>query len=79
MDNSYKDRRTKNYSRMRSIMDIAMGIFYLAGAVFLVFAERMGVEMELFIDNMIFRYIFAGICAIYGTWRIYRGYKKEYF
>jgi hypothetical protein len=54
-----------------------MGILYLAAAAFLFFAERFGFSMENF--DIIFRYIFGGICALYGFWRIYRGFKKDYY
>jgi len=77
MENAFKEKRTKNYSSMRSILDFTMGILYLAAAAFLFFAERFGFEMENF--DKTFRYIFGGICTIYGCWRIYRGYKKDYF
>lgn len=77
MENDLRDKRTKSYSLMRSIMDYTMGILYLAAAAFLFFAERFGFPMENF--DRTFRYIFGAICAIYGSWRIYRGFKKDYF
>ncbi len=80
MDNDFKslrERRTKSHSVMRSVMDYTMGLLYLTGAAFLFFAEEFGFEMETF--DKTFRYIFGGLCAIYGFWRIYRGYKKDYF
>lgn len=77
MDNDLRDNRTKSYSLMRSIMDYTMGILYLAAAAFLFFAERFGFSMENF--DITFRYIFGAICAIYGGWRVYRGFKKDYF
>lgn len=80
MDNDTKDlrgKRTKSYSVMRSLMDYTMGVLYLAAAAFLFFAERFGFEMDVF--DKTFRYIFGALCAIYGSWRIYRGYKKDYF
>jgi len=75
--NNLREKRTKNYSVMRSLMDYTMGILYLAGAAFLFFAEKFGFEMENF--DKTFRYIFGGLCAVYGAWRVYRGYKKDYF
>jgi len=75
--NNLREKRTKNYSVMRSLMDYTMGILYLAAAAFLFFAEKLGFEMENF--DKTFRYIFGALCAIYGSWRIYRGFKKDYF
>ncbi|MDB5247812.1 MAG: hypothetical protein JWQ40_2206 [Segetibacter sp.] len=54
-----------------------MGVLYLAGAFFLFFAESFGFEMQSF--DRTFRFIFGAICGVYGIWRIYRGYKKDYF
>jgi hypothetical protein len=77
MENGLREKRTKSYSMMRSLMDYTMGILYLAAAAFLFFAERFGFSLENF--DITFRYIFGGICGLYGCWRIYRGYRKDYF
>jgi len=77
MENELRDKRVKSYSLMRSLLDYTMGILYLAAAIFLFFSEKFGFSMENF--DITFRYIFGAICAIYGCWRIYRGYKKEYY
>jgi hypothetical protein len=75
--NDLRDKRIKSHSTMRSVLDYTMGILYLAAAAFLFFAERFGFNLENF--DTTFRYIFGGLCALYGFWRIYRGYKKDYY
>ncbi|MCW3081788.1 MAG: hypothetical protein JWR87_3218 [Segetibacter sp.] len=77
MENQLREKRVKSYSVMRSVLDYTMGILYLAAATFLFFAEKFGFEMENF--DLTFRYMFGGICALYGAWRIYRGVKKDYY
>lgn len=77
MENGFKEKRTKSFSTMRSMLDYTMGFLYLTAAAFLFFAERMGYEMVNF--DKTFRYIFGSICAVYGVWRLYRGYRKDYF
>jgi hypothetical protein len=77
MENEAREKRAKNYSLMRSLLDYTMGLLYLGGGLFLIFANQLGFEMESF--DKTFRYIFGGLCIVYGSWRIYRGYKKEYF
>lgn len=62
---------------MRSLLDYTMGILYLAAGSFLVFAEKFGFALDNF--DITFRYVFGAICSIYGSWRIYRGFKKDYF
>ncbi len=77
MENGFKEKRTRNFSTMRSILDYTMGVLYIAAAAFLFFAEKMGLEMVNFDKS--FRYIFGSICLMYGFWRLYRGYRKDYF
>jgi hypothetical protein len=77
MENDLREKRTRSYSMMRSLLDYTMGVLYLAAAAFLFFAEKFGFEMLNF--DKAFRYIFGSICAVYGIWRIYRGFKKEYY
>lgn len=77
MDHDLRDKRIKRQSVMRSLVDYTMGILYLTAAAFMFFAEKFGFEMDNFGRG--FRYAFGGICAIYGCWRIYRGFKKDYF
>jgi hypothetical protein len=76
MDNEAPDRRTKGYILMRSIMDFGMGVLIFGLGIFFLFAPKLGVQFQL---EPIFRYFFAGLCMIYGGWRVYRGYKKKYF
>lgn len=71
------DKRTRGYVMMRMLMDLGMGIIYIAVAVFILFAPRFGFTSQIFEPP--FSYIFAGICILYGGFRIYRGVKKNYF
>lgn len=71
------DKRTRGYVTMRTIMDLGMGIIYIAVAVFIILAPRLGFTSQIFEPP--FSYIFAGICILYGGFRIYRGVKKNYF
>lgn len=76
MKNEYAEKRTRRFLTMRSIMDFGMGILYLAVGLFIMFPQVLGFGMEAF--DKIFRYMFGGLCVVYGTWRIYRGIKKDY-
>ncbi|HKP32036.1 MAG TPA: hypothetical protein VJT83_04895 [Chitinophagaceae bacterium] len=69
--------RTRSYIMMRMLMDFGMGIIYIAVATFIILAPRLGFESSFFEPP--FSYIFAGICILYGGFRIYRGVKKNYF
>jgi len=69
--------RTKRYMMMRSIMDIGMGILWCALAALLLLADKFGLQLRF--PQKPFSYIFAAICALYGGFRIYRGFQKNYF
>ena len=77
MENELRNRRNKGNVNIRSMLDFVMGILYLGAAVFLFFAEFFGVTLDNF--DIAYRYIFGGLCTIYGIWRIYRGLNKEQF
>lgn len=70
-------QRTRGYVLMRTLMDLGMGIIYIGVAVFIILAPRFGFTSQIFEPP--FSYIFAGICILYGGFRIYRGVKKNYF
>lgn len=68
----YQEQQRKKAARLRSLMDFTMGGLFIAiGVVLMVYQittlpdfNRKGLGI-LFI--------------LYGIWRIYRGYKKNYF
>ncbi|HVU83581.1 MAG TPA: hypothetical protein VHC50_01985 [Puia sp.] len=75
-DDQEQDARTKGYVLRRSIMDYGMGVVILCLGIFFLIAPKVGVVFG--IDDL-FRYIFGGLCILYGLFRVYRGYKKNYF
>lgn len=72
------NERDKSYARMRSIMDYGMGLLWMAMGVFMIFIRKFNTELADRYDDNTFR-IFGAVCIIYGLFRIYRGYKKQYF
>lgn len=70
------DRKRQNYLLMRSVMDYGMGGIIAGFGLFLVFSEQLGIHFNI---DPVFRYLFVGLCLLYGGFRIYRGYKKNYF
>ena len=61
---------------MRSVMDYGMGLIILGLGVFFVAAPGLGIGFTV---EPFFRYFFGIMCIIYGGWRMYRGYKKDYY
>jgi hypothetical protein len=76
MASEFDEKRRSAHSSRRSIMDYGMGIIIAGFGVFFAIAPKLGVEFK--IDDVL-RYSFAGLCFLYGFFRIYRGYKKNYF
>lgn len=76
MDTNFDDKRKTAYSGRRSIMDYGMGAIIAGFGIFFLVADKW--EIAFNIDKEM-RYAFAGLCLLYGGFRIYRGYKKNYF
>lgn len=57
-------------------MDYGMGVIILAIGVVVLLAPKL--KLSLAIDNL-YRYMFFGLCLLYGGFRIYRGTQKNYF
>ncbi|MBD0277278.1 MAG: hypothetical protein M3342_04300 [Bacteroidota bacterium] len=74
----YEQKRQRQVSRMRSIMDYTMGIvFFLIGIYFLIY-QKLGWNVFNRAPSSI-DYFIGILFILYGSWRIYRGYKKDYF
>ena len=69
--------RQKNYLRMRSLMDYGMGLLWASMGIFLIFIKQFNTGLEAVYDPAM--KVFGGICLVYGGFRIFRGYKKNYY
>ena len=69
--------KDKGYLRMRSIMDYGMGVLWTGMGVFLIFIKKFSTGLELRYDATTLG-TFGAVCMVYGIFRIYRGYKKNY-
>ncbi|MDP9230897.1 MAG: hypothetical protein M3O67_09540 [Bacteroidota bacterium] len=75
----YQEKKRKQVSSMRSIMDYGMGILFVLLGLFFLFHEKLNVDFARFSTSPLWDKIFGGLCVLYGSWRIYRGYRKNYF
>ncbi len=62
---------------MKSILDFGMGFMYIGVGVVIFFAKEFHLYTN-FTDSTLAK-VFAVLVIIYGSWRIYRGIKKDYF
>ena len=70
--------REKGFVRMRSITNYGMGIFMVLVGFFFMFPVKLTQNFINQYDASLIK-LFAVICWLYGSFRIYRGYKKNYF
>lgn len=71
------DAKTRRYVLMRSITDFGMGFIYIGIGVVVLFAKQFKFQNDFAMS--IPAKIFAVLAIVYGAWRVYRGYKKNYF
>ena len=74
----YEKKRRKQVSFMRSLMDFAMGIVIIFLGVLLFFHDKFKLEINERLSPNIVK-VLGVIFVLYGAWRVYRGYKKNYF
>jgi NhaP-type Na+/H+ or K+/H+ antiporter len=72
----HTDQKTKRYILTKSIMDLGMGLIYIAIGIMILFAKKIGLTNQ-FVESTMGK-IFAGLIMLYGLWRLYRGVKKDY-
>lgn len=78
MIEDYQEKQRRKVSRMRSMMDFVMGgLIVLIGVYFLVY-ETLGINVFNREPSSIDKFI-GVLFILYGVWRMYRGYKKNYY
>ncbi len=70
--------REKGFIRMRTITNYGMGGFMIIVGFFFMFPIKLTRPYINQYDPELIK-IFAVVCWLYGAFRIYRGYKKNYF
>jgi hypothetical protein len=63
-----------NNSRIRSVYDYTMGVLWFAVGVFFLFQKKLGYDLQL---DKTLTGIFGVSSLLYGSFRIYRGFKKN--
>ena len=70
--------REKGIIRMRTITNYGMGVFLILAGCFFMFPIKLTRGFIGQYDPVLIK-VFAAVCWFYGAFRIYRGYKKNYF
>ncbi len=79
MFEDYEKKKRKQISLMKSLLDYGMGFLILLAGLFFLFRGKFDISFNHRFPPNDIDMIFGAICIIYGSWRIYRGYKKNYF
>lgn len=77
METDFRDKQKKSYNLMRMSYDLTIAVLLLGMAVIMLFADKLNIEQLLDKDNEFFRYFFGGLCLLYGSFRLYRGIKRN--
>ena len=78
MFEEYEKKKRKQVSGMRSIMDYGIGTLMILVGLFFFFHEKIKLQFANFHATTMDKF-YGAMCLVYGVWRIYRGYQKNYF
>ncbi len=74
----FEKKNQQRMNRMRAVMDYAMGLIVILAGIFFLVREKLDLAMnEAYKPNWVDK-AFGAACLLYGAWRMYRGYKKQY-
>jgi len=69
MEDRFREKQQKSYTLMRMTYDLTMAILILGMAAVLFFAEQFKIQ-QIMDSDLVFRYMFGGICLLYGGFRL---------
>ncbi len=75
MPRDYEDRRKKTNTFLHSLYDYSMGVLWLGTGGFFLLYKKLGIELNL---DTVLTTIFGISAILYGAFRVYRGYRKNY-
>ena len=79
MIDEYEKRKRKQIASMRALLDYGIGAIITCAGAFFFFRDKFDISFNQSFPPNTMDKIFGAICVLYGSWRIYRGYKKNYF
>lgn len=79
MIEEYEKKKKRQVASMRSLLDYGIGFAIIVAGAFLFFRNQFDLDFnERYPPNSTDK-LLGVVCLLYGSWRIYRGYKKNYF
>jgi hypothetical protein len=77
MIEEFQEKQRRQGSRARSILDYTMGVIFLLFGLYFLLHKVLGAKNLSFDSSTL--YFLGVLFVVYGCWRIYRGYKKNYY
>lgn len=74
----FQEQQRKKLTRVKSTMDTTMGIILVLFGIFFLLVKKLDIHILDRNPSQV-DYFIGGLFVLYGSWRIYRGYKKNYF
>ena len=74
----YEKKKRKQVSTMRSLLDYGRGIFFIGFGVLFLFHEKFKISLTERMPSGAVK-LLGAVFILYGGWRLYQGYKKNYF
>lgn len=79
LNDKFRDEQHKRYANMRAIKDFTMALIILAVGFLMFFGNRFTITRTIMQDkDPVIRYLFGGLCTLYGGFRLYRAIKRDY-
>ena len=81
MENDLRNKQRKSYTLMRMSYDLTMAIVILGMALVMLLGDKLNVPViGSFVSNVepLMRFLFGGLCVVYGIFRLYRAFKRDY-
>ena len=79
MSEEYERQKRRRLALRKSVMDYAIGVLIVLAGIFFLIRQNLELDLNNTYPPNEMDKIFGVICLLYGIWRIYRGYKKNYF
>jgi len=78
MFEEYENKKRSTRAFMVSLVDYVMGVIILLGGLFFTFRSRFHLDFNDRYPPDDTDKIFGIVCVLYGAWRIFRGYSRQY-
>ncbi len=80
MENNFRTRQRKSLTLMRTVYGVAISLLILSVGIVVFFGSKWNLPFSSALSELdpLMRYLFGGLCILYGSFRMYRSVKKEY-